>query len=614
MKIKSFTIVALFIYCTLIATAQDQIIILGAGQNIENFKVKASSFEPNCNPENTINGKGLDGKFMEASRFLSQAGFGGKKHEVEEVLRLGFEKWIDEQTKMPNEPMSAIVDEIMKDILAARKAEGFNTENYDGPKSVHFNYSWWTRLLRNKDVLRIKMAQALSEIFVISVNSDIDLWGKETAHYYDILLKHAFGNYEILLNEIALNPLMGFYLSHYNNPKADSSRNIHPDENFARELMQLFTIGLYELNIDGTEKMDSLGNPIPTYNNSDIRELARVFTGLGMGAVDKKFKADIPTRNFGLHFFVADKIEPMAMYQNYHDTGIKKLLNGKVLPANQNGIKDIQDAINNLFNHPNMGPFLALRLIQRFVKSNPSPQYIERVAKVFNNNGKGQRGDLLAVIKAILLDHEVRSAEGMLNINNGMLRPPLYRIAHLIKATDQKLYVEGRYWHHGFDIAWHLGHHPLAAPSVFNFYPPDHIPPGPLAAEELYSPELKIHNTTTAINYMNKIFLMTRWGHAWWSLERQWDQTIQNDKVDRLVEMDFDYYMNFSNNVESLINELDRVFTHGQLTDETRQIIRDNINGMNWEGNEEAQYYLRFFRARMAIYLFMISPDYAIFK
>ncbi len=603
-------------FCTLVQTSmmgQNEFITIGAGQNTDNIKITASHNIEGSAPEKTLDGSGLDAPFMEASRFLSQAGFGGKKSEIEEVIKLGFEGWIDNQYSLPNEPMAPIVDEVMKDIFAARIADGYDNEGYYGPWAKHFHYAWWTRLMRNEDMLRIKTAQALSEILVVSINSDIREWGKETAHYYDILMKHAFGNYEDLLNEVAISPIMGYYLTHYNNPKADPQNNIHPDENFARELMQLFTIGLYELNMDGTRKKDAQGNDIPTYNNDDIKELARVFTGLGMGAVQEGMPWP-PEPRFGLNIYFADKISPMAMYDEYHDFDEKRLLNGTILPARQAGMKDIQDAIKSLINHPNTAPFIAYRLIQRFVKSNPSPAYVERVATVFNNNGNGERGDLKAVIKAILLDNEARSEEGFLSLTNGMVRPPLYRMVHFLKTMDLKLFVEGRYWNNGFDILWDLGQHPLGAPSVFNFYPADFTSAGPLAAEGLVAPELKIHNTSTAMNYANRVYSMTAWNTAWWSWEGEWDEATQKHKVDAPVEINYDYYMSISHDLEFLINEWDKLLTHGQLTDETRQILRDNLNPIYWEGEGEDQYWWRYGRARLAAYLIMISPDYVVFK
>lgn len=292
----------------------------------------------------------------------------------------------------------------------------------------------------------------------------------------------------------------------------------------------------------------------------------------------------------------------MAMYEEYHEPGEKYLLNGYVVPAGQSGMQDIADAVDHLFNHPNVGPFIAYRLIQRLVKSNPTPGYVARVASAFNDNGQGVRGDMKAVIKAILLDEEARSADGFLDPSNGMIRPPLYRFAHLFKTMDLMYPHPGRYWNNGWDILDEVKHHPLGSPSVFNFYPPNFQPIGPLYQEGLVSPEMKIHNTATSVNYVNRIFMHTFWGTAWWSWE--------NGEIDDPVEIDYSYYENISEDPEYLINELDKLLTHGNLSDDTRQIIRDNLAEFYWEWDDSWRYY----RARMAVYLIMISPDYVTFK
>lgn len=603
MTSKYLFILTLFFYfhCAL---GQDNILIFGAG-NSENITVTASSYVDSSTAEKTINGRGLDGPFMEASRFLAQAGFGGKKEAVEQVLSMGFEGWLDHQFSLPNQSMTQLVDDIMVEILAARTQAGLDNSKYYGPYALHFHYAWWTRLMRNEDVLRIKVAQALSEILVVSFNSDIIGWGDASASYYDVLLKHAFGNYEDLLNEVTIHPVMGYYLTHYNNPKAIPERNIYPDENFAREVMQLFTIGLHELNPDGTRKKDAHGNDIPTYNSSDVKEMAKVFTGLGMGAVEEGMPWP-PEPRFGLDIYFADKLKPMSMFEEFHDTSEKTLLNGTVLPPNQPGLQDIQEAIKSLFNHPNVGPFLSYRLIQRLVKSNPTSEYVGRVAAVFNDNGQGIKGDMRAVLKAIFLDKEARDDEPFLSLNNGQVRPPLYRLIHLFKTMELQLPYEGRYWNNGFEILNNLGHHPLGSPSVFNFYPPDFQPAGPLTSEGLVSPELKIHNTSSSINYINKMYASTAWNSAW----RSWE----GEEIDKPVEINYDYYMSISHDLEFMINELDKILTHGQLTDETRKILRENLIQIYWPSEGLNQYWWRYARARLAVYLIMISPDYVVFK
>ena len=583
-----------------ITTGQQHYFDFLGGGNHEGIIVTASSTLEQSTPENTINGSGLDAKFMEASRFLCQAGFGGKKEEIEALMQTGFEPWIDDQFQRPNTSMVSLVDQIISEIFQEWNARGWDTTEYWGPWGLHFNYAWWTRLMAHEDVLRLKVAQALSEILVVSMNSDIIDWGRGAASYYDVLLRNAYGNYKDLLMDVTLHPMMGYYLSHINNPKTDTIANIRPDENYAREVMQLFTIGLYELNQDGTPIVDHNGNLIPTYNNDDIKEFAKIFTGLGMGAVEDGMTWP-PAPMFGLPMYFTKKTVPMAMYDAHHEPGAKHLLNGHVVSAGQTGMQDVEEAIDHLFNHPNVGPFISYRLIQRLIKSNPSPAYISRVASAFNDNGQGVRGDMKAVIKAILLDEEARSASGFLDASNGMIRPPLYRYAHLFKTMNLEYPYPGRYWNNGFDILDETGHHPLGSPTVFNFYPPDFRPIGPLNNEGMVSPELKIHNTATSVRYVNRIFQHTYWGSAWWSWEGD---------IDESVDIDYSYYEEISSDPEYLINELDKLLTHGNLSDDTRQIIRDNLNEFFWPWDN----WWRYYRARMAVYLIMISPDYVNFR
>jgi uncharacterized protein (DUF1800 family) len=194
--------------------------------------------------------------------------------------------------------------------------------------------------------------------------------------YYDKLLKNSFGNFRTLIEDVTLDVAMGVYLSHLNNPKSDTSENIHPDENYAREVMQLFTIGLFELNLDGSYKLDSNNNRIPTYTQKEIKEFAKIFTGLGLSAVMENPWID--TAIFGVNFYYADFTKPMRMYDAFHEPGQKVLLNGRIIPEGQTGMKDIKDALDILYNHPNTGPFFAKQLIQRLIKSNPTPGYKER--------------------------------------------------------------------------------------------------------------------------------------------------------------------------------------------------------------------------------------------
>jgi len=387
---------------------------------------------------------------------------------------------------------------------------------------------------------------------------------------------------------------MGFYLSHLNNPRADEEENVHPDENYAREIQQLFSIGLHELNEDGSKKLDNDGNEIPTYGQDEIKEFAKIFTGLGVADVIPNMYLD--TAEFGVGIYLGDLTKPMRMYEEWHEPGEKKLLNDFVVPAGQSGMKDVEDAIDNLVNHPNVGPFLGRRLIQQLVTSNPSPAYITRVTRVFNDNGNGVRGDLKAVVRAILMDTEARTCEALSRPDHGKLREPFTRYVHFVSALDVEQFY-GRYWNVGWSFYQSTGQVPLAAIHVFNFYLPDYKPVGPIGDEGLYAPEFQIHNSRTGVSYINEVNAWAIWNSVMNSWEPEDPNAIIN--VEDLKSLAAD--------PEVLVNRLDVLFTHGMLSDRTRNVIKNAIEPLIF-GDYRNE------RVRMALYLMMISPDYNIIK
>jgi uncharacterized protein (DUF1800 family) len=349
---------------------------------------------------------------------------------------------------------------------------------------------WFRNALHGPDQLRQRIAFALSEVMVVSQLGVLGNYTYALGDYYDVLSRNAFGNYRDLIEEVTLHPAMGVYLSMLGNEKPDPDLNIRPDENYARELMQLFSIGLIELNPDGTNKLDNQGNTIPTYDQPIIEGFAHVYTGWTFAGAPS-FRGAFPTD--------ANQVIPMQLYPGFHDTGPKKLLNGVELPAGQSGQQDLQDALDNIFNHPNVGPFVATRLIQRLVTSNPSPGYVERVARVFDNNGVGIRGDLGAVVKAILMDDEARPDMPM--DLDGKLKEPLLRLTQLWRAYDGKS-ASGRYPLVAASVLFGQG--PLQSPSVFNFFSPFYSPPGEIRNSALVAPELQIateYQNTYVTNY-----------------------------------------------------------------------------------------------------------------
>ena len=598
MKRISFFVVIPILF--LFVPSRAQVLYLGGGE-IQPVKITTSSdfqdplWGKTASGDKTIDGSGLDGTRMEASRFLSQATLGADLSLIRQVAEQGIDPWLEEQLEQASIAYLEETDRVHEEMYQWHLAQGGDPEDFQQQVTwVDFMYAWWSENLFNEDLVRQRIALALSEILVISFQSDLSFYGRGLASYYDVLSDHALGNYRDLLMGVTLHPCMGFYLSHMDNPRAIPEENIHPDENYAREIMQLFTIGLYELNPDGTPRLDADGQYIPTYNNDDIKEFARVFTGLGAGAVIENEWLEEPV--FDLGIYLADLTVPMKMYEYWHEKGEKKLLNGYVIPDGQAGMKDVEDAVDHLFHHPNVGPFIGKQLIQRLVKSNPSPAYVARVTAAFDDNGAGDRGDMKAVIRAILLDEEARSCEWMLHPENGKLREPLLRYTQAARAMDIDQ-AFGRFWNIGYNFFERTGQAVLASPSVFNFFLPYFQPNGPIADAGLVAPEFQIHNARTSIGYLNSVFIWTMYD----ALMETW--------LDDNPYVHFDYYNiePLARDNEVLLNQLDLLLTHGNLTDDTRNSIKESLEGLYWSEYKEN-------RARLALYLMLISPDFAIFK
>jgi uncharacterized protein (DUF1800 family) len=414
----------------------------------------------------------------EAFQFLNQATFGATEDEAQRVIDMGYAAWIDDQMQRPAS--------LQLPFLKSLPRPTFLFELQDDRVDV-----WFRNVVNGGDQLRQRVAFALSEIMVVSQLGALIDYTYALADYHDVLTRNAFGNYRDLIEQVTLHPAMGVYLSMLGNEKPNPALNIRPDENYARELMQLFSIGLVALNTNGTVQLDALGQPIPTYDQSVVEGFAHVYTGWNYaGAPD--FHQAYPNDN--------NQTVPMQLYPAFHDTGSKKLLNGVMLPAGQNGDQDLAAALDNIFNHPNVGPFIAIRLIQRLVTSNPSPAYVQRVASAFNDNGAGVRGDLRAVVRAVLLDPEARPEIPM--DLDGKIKEPLLRLTQVWRAYDA-ISASGRYPFLGAYIFFGQG--PLQSPSVFNFFTPFYAPPGEIRDSSLVAPELQIateYQNTLVTNYM----------------------------------------------------------------------------------------------------------------
>lgn len=527
---------------------------------------------------------------QQASRFLAQATFGPTPEAIAELRQIGYNysAWIDAQAARPQ-------TRAMDVLAAARSAGQLTTSDRNHNRRARTQV-----MLTASDQLRQRVAYALSQILVVSdADSNVANAGDGSSSYWDLLARHAFGNYRELLLEVTTHPVMGRYLTHYRNRKANTATGTRPDENYAREVMQLFTIGLYQLTPDGNYVYDGAGRPLETYTNDNITELARVFTGFTDASTNNTGtgtgRTDFPTAT-------ANYLEPMRMWEGQHDTGSKTLLSypgarKTTLPAGQTGLQDVNDALDHLFEHPSTAPFISRLLIQRLVTSNPSHAYVGRVAATFANNGRGVRGDLLAVVKAILLDSEARSAAMIADPQHGKLREPFLRVTHTLRAFKATTagstvipYDLGAFTENS------MGQFPLGAPTVFNFYSPDYEPPGPIANAGLVGPEFQILNAVFAVTLPNGFNTLLTGANGTGNFR----VTLADETT-------------LAANTGALVDHLDLLLTHGTMSADTRAAILRAVDGIT-TAMVPAGSSLNQQRARLGAYLTLISPDYAVLK
>lgn len=505
----------------------------------------------------------------EASRFLAQATFGPTKAEIVKLQELGYEAWIDEQIAMES---TYHLDQ-MKKLRPA--LDEFGYQAYSDERLA----TWWTTAITASDQLRQRIAFALSEIIVLSDKNTFGRQGLATANFYDILVRNGLGSYEQILQEVTLNPLMGEYLTMLRSDKAS------PDENYAREIMQLFSIGLIMLNPDGTPLCDVNGHDIPTYDNDLIIELARVFTGWSYAG----------SQNFNYTSYgQTDYFSSMVPFDEHHDFGKKTLTGGFTLPAGLSPTEDLRRAVKNFADHPNVGPFIGLRLIQRLTTSNPSEAYIYRVAKVYNDDGSGQRGNLAAVVKAILLDPEARDPETYAPSRFGKLREPIIRLTHLLRSfeaqTSSNPPVFCRY--PITNTTSPFAQSPMQAPSVFNFFTPDYAPPGAIMEAGLVAPEFAITTEITTVDTANFLHEVVQDDvPIWW----RYSTSIRPNLSGLIVK---------AADTNAVLNELDTLLTSGTMSDDTRSIIKATIDAID-EPEE---------RVKTALKLLITSPEFSIQK
>ena len=514
----------------------------------------------------------------DAARFLTQATFGPKAAEIPALQTKGFDAWLNEQFAKPVNTHIAYLD-----VATAGKKI---TDLYQ----QEMMESFWKSAVTGDDQLRQRVAFALSQILVVSFNSNLSSDEYGVAGYVDVLQRNAFGNFRTLLEEVTLNPAMGRYLDMLQNDKEDPTTGRNPNENYAREILQLFSIGLYKLHPDGSLRLDATGLPIATYDQEVIKGFASAFTGWSYGwfpATEQNWLYPRVWDN-GTQFWRV----PMQSYPNHHSLLAKTLLDGVTLPANRTAQQDLKDALDNIFHHPNVGPFIARQLIQRMVTSNPSPGYVYRVAQKFDNNGSGVRGDMKAVIRAILLDYEARSLDVLANQGFGKMREPILRFAHLLRAFNYTCPCGTYpiYWMDSPEYA--IAQNPLRAPTVFNFYEPAYSHPGHLASAGLHSPEFQITNETSVIGISTFFHYVVRDGFKW---ER-----------DKPLTPDYSAFNAIAGNAPQLINQLDLMMTTGGMSQTLRNSLLAEVGKISAAEPQK--------RVTTAVHLILTSPDYVIQK
>jgi len=532
----------------------------------------------------------------DAARFLTQATFGATQAGIDALIARGYQAWITEQMALP---ASRHRRETIDDFNRNQTNGGVGNRDpltlaYERPGGPHRQAAWWRIAVTAPDQLRQRVAFALSQILVASdANGTIAQWQEGAANYYDIFVDHAFGNFRTILEQVSLNPIMGIYLSSLRNAKA--AGGTAPDENYAREIMQLFSIGLNELHPDGTLRLDPLGQPIPTYTQETIVQTAKVFTGWSFANATPGATANVNLFRGG----TADYVNPMMLWPAFHDDTAKTIVGGRVLPAAQGGVRDLQDTLDALCNHPNTAPFISRQLIQRLVTSNPSPGYIYRVARVFANNGAGVRGDLGAVVRAILTDYEARSPAVAATSTFGKLKEPLLRATALLRAFGGGS-NSGRFNIPNSESTLQLWQAALRAPTVFNFFEPNFVLPGQVAAAGLYAPEYQILNDTSALtqpNFLYGYIFATR------STTDPSQQTIGLTLAD---------WQPLARNPRQLVNSLNLLLASGAMTAPVADRVVAAVNALPaGTGTLNAN---DLERARTAIYLVASSPAAAIQK
>jgi uncharacterized protein (DUF1800 family) len=550
----------------------------------------ASIFTPNV----SIAKPATDG---EAARFILKASLAATEPEIADIRSVGYVAWLDKQMDIP-------ISQTGVDWLSSRGYDQVTVDEFYFRDTLADNMVW-NQLITSPDPVRKRLAYALSQFFVVSTNGiEIDWRSNAMAAYWDVLNRNALGNFRQLLEDVTLNPAMGVYLSTLDNKKEDTRTGRVPDENYAREVMQLFTLGLNELNNDGTKKTGSTGQPIETYTNADVSNLARVFTGYSYDFANLARTPSVrfPSQSVApvesvIRRMTSDPTRWERAQTISQHSMLEKTFLGTTIPANTDASTSMKIALDTLFNHPNVGPFFSKQMIQRLVTSNPSAGYVDRVAKIFNNNGSGVRGDLRAVFKAILLDDEATNAAGLTSPTFGKVREPVLRFTQWARnfgATSQS----GNWTiNNTSNAAFSLGQSPLRAPSVFNFYRPGYVPPNTaIATNTLVAPEFQIVNEVSVVGYIN--FMASAIGSA---------NGLNND-----VKATYTRELAIVSDTTALLNRLSLLLCGNQLSDTTKATIKAALDATTVTDTSSLADKQR--RVYLATLLVFASPDYLVQK
>ena len=539
----------------------------------------------------------------QAARFLLQAQLSASDAEIAAVRASGTAAWLATQYATAPGPTGW-------DWLNSRGYDSISTSSRFYDTSYPGDYMVWNQLMTAQDGMRQRMALALSEYFVVSLTGLGLFWSPYAiASYWDLLTAQAFGNFRSLLEAVTLNPAMGMYLNTCGNQKENASTGRQPDENYAREVMQLMTIGLVQLNPDGSPKKDANGKDIPTYSQSDVSNLARVFTGYDLDqSQDVVVTLPGSSRTMGNNAYAR---KPMVQIPGRHSDLAATFL-GVTVPANTDAATALKTALDTLFNHPNVGPFFGRQMIQRLVTSNPSAAYVARVAAAFNQNAAGVRGDLRAVWSAILLDEEARGDAGLTAPGFGKLREPMLRLVQWGR-TFGIASARGS-WKIGelTDPASQLGQSPLRSPSVFNFFRPGYVPPGtPLATSRSVAPEFQLVNESSVGGYLNYLQDVLRDG-IYVEAPEQPQEASNNATNGYDITARYTAELALATDANALVARLNLLLCAGQLSAATRTLVVNALNATPVTSSSSDA--ARRDRVAAAVLLVMASSEYLVQK